>query len=136
MNKFNLFLKVNFVRIIKIEILVFLFFIFSAIIYGFYESSHKYFNNVDFPLNLEGISAFLITLLYGFFFFLMIVFPFVFFLQLFLGFKYKILDKSKIIVVFLLAILYFGVTISVFSLYSIKQHQNFISRKIEGNEKK
>ncbi|WP_264551490.1 hypothetical protein [Flavobacterium sp. N2038] len=135
MNKFNLFLKVNLVRIIKIEILVFLFFIFLAIVYGFYESSHKYFNNVDFPLNLEGISAFLITLLYGFFFFLIIVFPFAFFLQLFLGVKYKILDKSKIVIVFLLAVLYFGVTISVFSLYSIKQHQNFISRKIEGNEK-
>jgi len=128
MNKFNHFFKIKLVQLFKIEIVIFLFFIILTIVYNFYKSSHKYFNNVDFPLNSEGISAFIMTLFYGFFFFLVIVFPFLFLLQLFLGIKYKILDKSKIVLIFILGILYVGSLISVFSLYSIRQHQNFISR--------
>jgi len=128
MNKFNHFFKIKLVQLFKIEIFIFLFFIILTIVYNFYKSSHKYFNNVDFPLNSEGISAFIMTLFYGFFFFLVIVFPFLFLLQLFLGIKYKILNKSKIVLIFILGILYVGSLISVFSLYSIRQHQNFISR--------
>ena len=128
MNKFNHFFKIKLVQLFKIEIVIFLFFIILTIVYNFYKSSHKYFNNVDFHLNSEGISAFIMTLFYGFFFFLVIVFPFLFLLQLFLGIKYKILDKSKIVLIFILGILYVGSLISVFSLYSIRQHQNFISR--------
>lgn len=128
MNKFNHFFKIKLVQLFKIEIVIFLFFIILTIVYNFYKSSHKYFNNVDFPLNSEGISAFIMTLFYGFFFFLVIVFPFLFLLQLFLGIKYKILNKSKIVLIFILGILYVGSLISVFSLYSIRQHQNFISR--------
>ena len=126
--KISLLLKKSLVRIFKIEIIFFVFFIFSTIAYHFYDDSHKYFNNVDFPFNCQGISAFLITLLYGFFFFLIIAFPFLFFLQLFFAIKFKILKKSGIVLVFFLTILYFGSVISVFSLYSIKQKQTFMTR--------
>jgi hypothetical protein len=128
MNKFNHFFKKKLVQVFKIEIFIFLFFIILTIVYSFYKNSHKYFNNVDFPLNSEGSFAFIMTLFYGFFFFLVMGCPFLFLLQLFLGIKYKILDKSNIVMIFLLVILYFGSLISVFSLYSIRQHQNFISR--------
>lgn len=131
MNKINLFFKINLIRIINIEVFIFLFFIFLTIAYHSYGISHQYFNIIDFPMNLEGVSAFTITLLYGFFFFLIIVFPFIFFLQLFYGVKCKILNKSKIGIILLLGVLYCGGVISVFSLYSIKQHQNFINRKVE-----
>lgn len=129
MNKFNLFFKKNLIRVFKIEIFIFLFFIILTIAYNFYENSHKYFNNSDFPLNCQGVSAFVITLFYGLFFFGVIIFPFLFLVQLFFGIKLKILDKSKIGMILLLIILYFGSVVSVFSLYSIKKHQNFISRK-------
>ena len=126
MNKIIFLFEKSLVRIFKIEIIFFVFFIFSTIAYHFYDDSHKY--NVDFPFNCQGISAFLITLLYGFFFFLIIAFPFLFFLQLFFAIKFKILKKSGIVLVFFLTILYFGSVISVFSLYSIKQKQTFMTR--------
>lgn len=127
MNKIIFLFEKSIIRIFRIEIIFFIFFIFSTIAYDFYKDSHKYFNNADFPSNCQGISAFVITLLYGFFFFLIIVFPFLFFLQLFFAIKFKILKKSGIVLVFFLTLLYFGSVISVFSLYSIKQKQNFMT---------
>lgn len=130
MNKISLFFKTFLIRIFKIEIFIFIFFIILTIGYHFYEDSHKYFNNADYPLNCQGISAFVMTLCYGFFFFLIISFPFILLIQLFFGIKFKILNKSKVVMVVLLTILYFGSVISVFSLYSIKKHQNYISRRV------
>ncbi|KUJ60519.1 hypothetical protein AR687_17250 [Flavobacteriaceae bacterium CRH] len=136
MNEFSLFFKRFLDRIFKIEILTFLFFIVLTITYKFYQESHKYFNNADFPLNFQGICGYVVTLIYGFFFFLIIVFPFLFLLQLFFGIKFKILNKSKIGIIFILIALYLGSVIAVFSLYSVKQHQNLISSKAYKNDNK
>lgn len=129
MNKISFFFKNFLIRILRIEIFIFLFFIILTIAYHFYQDSHKYFNNGDFPLNFQGISAFVLTLFYGFFFFLILFFPFIFLIQLFFGIKFKILNKSGIVMMFFLTILYFASVISVFSLYSIKQHQNYVTRQ-------
>ncbi|MBE8724245.1 hypothetical protein [Flavobacterium hungaricum] len=129
MNKLGLFLRKNQTQLLYSEVFVFLFFIFLTIIFDLYKNSHKYFNNSDFPLNFDGLFAYTVTILFGLFFFIVIIFPFIFLFQFLFILKFKMLDKEKKALLFALILLYFGVVVSVFSLYSVKQHQNLNDKK-------
>lgn len=129
MNKFEFLLKKFSVKILNIEIFTFSFFIILTIVYNFCNDSHLYFNDSDFPLSFDGILAFIVTMIFGFFFFLAILFPFLFLVQVLFIIKFKLLNKAKISLL-LIVILYFGVLVSLFSIYSIKQHQNIVTKKI------
>ncbi|TDW48880.1 hypothetical protein EV144_103399 [Flavobacterium sp. 270] len=129
MNKFKLFLKHNFINILKIEFYLFFMFILLTILFHFDNNAHQYFNNTDFPLNLNGIFALIITLFFGLFFFICLIFPFLLLLKLIFILNLKMINKKNILLLVGVALLYAGTLLSVFSLYSIKQNLNIVDKK-------
>lgn len=129
MNKFKLFLKHNFINILKIEFYLFFMFILLTILFHFDNNAHQYFNNTDFPLNLNGIFALIITLFFGLFFFICLIFPFLLLLKLIFILNLKMINKKNILLLVGVVLLYAGTLLSVFSLYSIKQNLNIVDKK-------
>ncbi|MEN2401924.1 hypothetical protein GKZ90_0019200 [Flavobacterium sp. MC2016-06] len=124
MNKFEIFLKNNFPKILKFEI-----FIFLTLLYHLDEKSHQYFNNVDVPLNFNGIFAITMTIFFALYFFIVIVFPFILLVKLILIWKFKMINKRNILLLFIISLLYIVTIISLFSLYAMKQNLNISSKK-------
>lgn len=128
MNKFKLFLRHNFINIIKIEFYLFFTFILLTILFHFDNNAHQYFNNADFPLNFNGIFALIITLSFGLFFFICLIFPFLLLLKLIFILNLKMINKKNILLLIGVAILYSSTLLSIFSLYSIKQNLNIVNK--------
>lgn len=129
MNRIEFWFKKHLGRILRIEILTFLIFIIITLFFNLDKNSQQYFNNPDAILNFQGLFAIIVTVLFGIFLFFNIIFPFLFLIKFFLILKFKVLSKGKSMLLLIIVILYFGSILSVFSLYSIKQHQNIINKK-------
>jgi hypothetical protein len=131
MEKFKLFFSRNSIKIFKVEIFLFLFFIVISILFNFDLEAHKYYNKPEIVYNFHAIFSVLVICVFGLFFWILIVYPFVWLAQLVLIFYYKIFDKKKLMLIVILFILYFASIVAAFSLYSIEQHQNIIERGIK-----
>lgn len=116
------------IKLLKIELFLFSFFILITFIFNIYTQAHKHFNKSDLTLNFHGIFALLTTYCYGLFFWICICFPVLWLTQLIVLIKERYLKKySKHFL--LVTILYLISLFAWFSLYSIEQHQSTLERR-------
>jgi hypothetical protein len=127
MEKFKLFFSKNAIKIFKIQIFSFLFFILISQLYGLDSEAHRYFNR-SIVYNFNGGFSLLMLGLFSVFFWVNICYPFIWFLQLILIIKLKIFDKTKLWLILISILLYFFSIASLIYLYSIQQHQGFLER--------
>lgn len=128
MEKFKLFFLKNNIKILQIQILTFLVFIVISVLFNLDSDAHKYYNNLIIVYNIHSVFSILMIILFAVFFWITIVYPILWVIQIILMHKYKIFNTKKILLIILSMILYIISIIALFSLYSIDQHQGFIER--------
>lgn len=123
----NKIISENSIKIFKIQIFSFLFFILISQLYGLDSEAHKYFNG-PIVYNFHGFFSLLMLGLFAVFFWINICYPVIWLVQLILIIKLKIFDKTKLWLILISILLYFLSIATSIYLYSIEQHQGFIER--------
>lgn len=128
MENFKLFCLKNCTRIFKIQIFLFLFFILFSLLFNLDTVAHKYYNQPEIVFNFHGLFSLLMIGLFGIFFWIAILYPIIWLIQVILIYHTKVPNKNKLTLIIFSIILYFISVIALISLYSIDQHQGFIER--------
>jgi len=119
----------------KVELILFIAIFLIAILYYNYEGAHEYFNrssHIDIPwYQKEAITSIIASYTFAVSFSVMLIFPVVFLIQLFINIKLKIMTKRKIIGLIFIVLLYFSCIMSTFLFYSISLQQNIKHRHDE-----
>ena len=128
MIKFKRFFLRNIIIIYKIQIFSFIFFILVSVLFNLDSNAHKYYNNSVIVYNFDSVFSIVMILLFGLFFWIALLYPFFWLVQIVLVHFYKISETKKTRLIIISILLYFMSIIALFSLYSIEQHQGFVER--------
>lgn len=121
-------------KLLKIEVVLFLFFLLITILFNLDSSAHKYFNESYIVYNLHGVFALLTTFYYGVFFWVCIYFPTLWLIQLIVLIRIKCF-KKYLKLFLLVTVFYLGSLFAWFSLYSINQQESY-KENLEGKNKR
>lgn len=102
----------------KIQWMSFCIFIALAIIYYWDKTAHTYFNRNPEILNVQSLFSLIMTLLFVFFTFIILIYPFLLGIQVYFVWHEKESNKK----LFFLFVLYMLAIASVFSLYTINNN--------------
>ncbi len=118
----------NINRVLKIELYFFLFLVLIGAVYHFDSEAHQYYNRGPYWDNVHGFFSLVIIIVFGVYFWVCIIFPFIWIMQAILIWRFKIQDRKKLWLNLLIVGIYLASLVSLFSLYSIGEHQGFLNR--------
>jgi hypothetical protein len=128
MQKIKLFFSENSVKIFKIQIFIFFFFILISQLYGLDSEAHIYYNQPEIIYNFHGLFSLFMVYIFGLLLFLCIAYPFLLLIELIIIYRCELFNKTKLWLILISILLYFFSIISLIYLYSIEQHQGFLER--------
>jgi hypothetical protein len=129
MKKIVVLFKKNIEKIYRVQIFLFILFILTSILFNLDSEAHKYYNNSIIDYNFHSVFAIFMLLLFGLFFWISIIYPFVWLIQLGLIYNYKASFSKKMWLVTISILLYTVTLICLLSLYFIERHQEFNERR-------
>ena len=129
MKKIVVLFKKNIEKIYRVQIFLFILFILTSILFNLDSQAHKYYNNSIIDYNFHSVFAIFMLLLFGLFFWISIIYPFVCLIQLVLIYNYKASFSKKMRFVTISILLYIVTLICLLSLYFIERHQEFNERR-------
>ncbi len=121
-------------KLFKVEIFLFSFFILVAILFNIDTNAHKYFNESDIIYSFHGFFALLATFCFAIFFWVSICFPILLLVQLIVLIREKYF-KQYWKLFLLITILYLCSLVAWFSLHSINQRNSFLERREQSQHK-
>jgi hypothetical protein len=128
MKKFKSFYIKNISKIYNTELLIFLILIILIFSFQLDKESHQYFNRPVTEYNFHSILSSIMIVVFVILFWIIILYPVVYIIQILLFYFYKLTNNKNIIYLIAILISYLLSILCFYILISIDMHQGFLER--------